>query len=585
MSGFNYDIILRILGGQSVTGAASSVTTLDRSINQVNRSVGQTSSAFNKAADSGKNFSNSVGSSISSLATKIGGVVAIVDSLKTTAKMEGLEQAIKFSGGNEGAANLEFLKSKITELSLPMEAAMEGFKTLSGGLTGTGIENQANKIFAAMSEASTVMKLSGDETKGALLALGQMASKGVVSMEELRGQLGERLPGAFMIAADAMGVTQTKFIEMVEKGDVLAKDFLPRFADALHEHFAGGVAEAVNSAQANFNKLGNSILTLKTVMGTELMPVAVSMINDYFVPAVKWIGDNISLVKTLAEVVGGAWLATKLYNTALFINGLFQAGVAIATKSSTAAFYAQYIATFGLAGAMEVLNAVMKVNLIGIVVSAVVALTAAVVYSWNKFEGFRNFLFSTWNIIKSTGKLIMDMLVTPFKLLGGLIGGVLTGDWSMLKKSLSDALNVGFRMTNIGKTIADDIDEGIAQGAASWRKSQAGDTVNAADFVTRFNVPNRNAVNKAFDMSVLPVSMVNGKKDKNKTVSEKTKAGIEGITKSKGVYNISIQVGNMVDKLTIMPNNVEYGVNEMVDILQSKLAQLINSANQIQQAN
>ena len=40
------------------------------------------------------------------------------------------------------------------------------------------------------------MGLSADQTSGVLLALQQMISKGTVQAEELRGQLGERLPGA-----------------------------------------------------------------------------------------------------------------------------------------------------------------------------------------------------------------------------------------------------------------------------------------------------------------------------------------------------------------------------------------------------
>jgi len=42
-----------------------------------------------------------------------------------------------------------------------------------------------------------------------------MASKGVVSMEELRGQLGEALPGALQAAASGMGVTTVDLIKLV----------------------------------------------------------------------------------------------------------------------------------------------------------------------------------------------------------------------------------------------------------------------------------------------------------------------------------------------------------------------------------
>jgi tape measure domain-containing protein len=64
-----------------------------------------------------------------------------------------------------------------------------------------------------------------------------MASKGKVSAEELRGQLGERIPGALGIAARAMGMTQAQFNEMLDSGKIMAEDFLPKFSKRIKKHF------------------------------------------------------------------------------------------------------------------------------------------------------------------------------------------------------------------------------------------------------------------------------------------------------------------------------------------------------------
>ena len=63
------------------------------------------------------------------------------------------------------------------------------------------------KIFVSLSEAGTALGLSNEDLNGSLYAISQMMSKGKVQAEELRGQLGERLPGAFNMAAEALGVT------------------------------------------------------------------------------------------------------------------------------------------------------------------------------------------------------------------------------------------------------------------------------------------------------------------------------------------------------------------------------------------
>lgn len=107
-----------------------------------------------------------------------------------------------------------------------MESSYKGFQTLSGSLKGTALEGQATRdIFDAVGIAATVMNLSAEQSEGAFLALSQMASKGKVQAEELRGQLGERIPGALNIAARAMGVTQAQLNDMLDKGKSMPQTF------------------------------------------------------------------------------------------------------------------------------------------------------------------------------------------------------------------------------------------------------------------------------------------------------------------------------------------------------------------------
>src|SRR5690606_27955139 len=77
------------------------------------------------------------------------------------------------------------------------------------------------QIFETVTKAAGVLGLKTHELEGVYLALEQMLSKGKVTTEELRRQLGERLPGAFGIMADALGVTTAKLDDMLKKGEVL----------------------------------------------------------------------------------------------------------------------------------------------------------------------------------------------------------------------------------------------------------------------------------------------------------------------------------------------------------------------------
>jgi hypothetical protein len=90
-----------------------------------------------------------------------------------------------------------------------------------------------------------------------------MVSKGTVSMEELRRQLGNALPGAFEIAARAMGVTTQGLTAMVKSGQLLSEDFLPKFAAQLQKELGEGAVEAAKTATAAFARLENEWLLLK----------------------------------------------------------------------------------------------------------------------------------------------------------------------------------------------------------------------------------------------------------------------------------------------------------------------------------
>lgn len=196
------------------------------------------------------------------------------------AKFEGYENAIRFASGADGAKNIHFLNKTIKSLNLDMASSFEGFQTLTGSLKGTSLEGKATRdIFDAVGVAATTMNLTADQSKGAFLAIGQMASKGKVQAEELRGQLGERIPGALGIAARSMGMSQIEFNKMLDSGKVYAEDFLPKFAKELKKTFEGGLPAAANSMQSAINKKNNAIMSFKLAFADVLRPALIGVLN------------------------------------------------------------------------------------------------------------------------------------------------------------------------------------------------------------------------------------------------------------------------------------------------------------------
>lgn len=190
--------------------------------------------------------------------------------VQTVTQFQAIESGLKAATGSTEAAQsaMAYVRAESDRLGLSLGSTAKDFTSFAASTRGTELEGEkTRKVFSAIAEAGTVLGLSADDMSGALLALSQMASKGTVSSEELRGQLGERLPGAFNIAAKAMGVTTAELGKMLEQGQVLASDFLPKFAEEMHRVFGPEAANASNNLRANLNRLQTAITDLFLAAG------------------------------------------------------------------------------------------------------------------------------------------------------------------------------------------------------------------------------------------------------------------------------------------------------------------------------
>ena len=171
-------------------------------------------------------------SSLNGLRSALIGVGALAfgrEVVQTTAQMEGLRNQMNFASGSamQGAKDFEYLRGISETLGLNFVSAATGFSEFAAAARDTKLEGQGVKdIFEGVAMASTAMNMTADESAGAFKALEQMLSKGKVSAEELRGQLGERIPGAFAIAARSMGMTTSELDKFMSEGKILSEEFL-----------------------------------------------------------------------------------------------------------------------------------------------------------------------------------------------------------------------------------------------------------------------------------------------------------------------------------------------------------------------
>ncbi|EPZ1836345.1 tape measure protein [Escherichia coli] len=175
-------------------------------------------------------------------------------------KKEASQRAAQFVLGDEGAKRAtEFVKNLADSSGVDQIETLSSFAKFSAG-AGDMNTDQKESLFSNVIGTSRLMGLSTDEINGILKAFEQMASKGKIQAEELRGQLGDRMAGAFQLFARSLGMTTEQLDAAMKNGKVLSKDVLPKVSAEMGRMIdkAGGWEKIINSTQTQLGHLSNS---------------------------------------------------------------------------------------------------------------------------------------------------------------------------------------------------------------------------------------------------------------------------------------------------------------------------------------
>lgn len=255
----------------------------------------------------------SLGSSLGKLAAGYLSIQAAMSAgkfvLDATLQVEKFETQLKTASNGQAdfGKNMAFLEDLSQTYKKNVVELGASFSQLTIATKGTALEGaETEKLFKAVTIASTALKMSTDDTTGTFRAFIQMVSKGNVQAEELRGQLGERLFGAFNIAARAMGKTTAELNGMLERGEVLASDLLPRMSDELLKTFSDDASEGAKS-------LGNNIEYAKGQLTLFIAELANGTgVTGFFSKAADDAGGLIQQLRILNKEVGAGAVALGL---------------------------------------------------------------------------------------------------------------------------------------------------------------------------------------------------------------------------------------------------------------------------------
>lgn len=270
--------------------------------------------AMNLQAEKFKNQAKKVNASIQSVRSSVlamsaafaGGALSIgafvSKATDTIRQLSKAQATLKNVSGNTGeyASNMSYLNGLVKQYNLEMITTIGNYSKFYSATKAAGLSvNELRNVFESVAKASTYFNLSQDETNGIFLALSQIASKGKVQMEELRGQLGERLPIAMSAMANGLKVSTSELQNMISKG-LDARKALNALADGLDMEI--GIVDT-NTIEGSINRLKN---TFTEIFNSPDIQKAFSKLINMFTGAMNLAANNIGnmLIATTAIVTG-----------------------------------------------------------------------------------------------------------------------------------------------------------------------------------------------------------------------------------------------------------------------------------------
>lgn len=190
-------------------------------------------------------------------------ISSFISSLVNTAREAGRARVVLrniSTDTREYARSLKFLAELTDKYGTDLIGTTEAFAKFKAAATPAGIAMaEQERIFSNISKAMASFGISGGEAALTMMAITQMMSKGKISSEELRRQLGERMPVAMQAMANAAGVSMSQLDKLLKEGKLRSAEIMGKFSDELAK-LSGDTS--TDNLESSLGRLKNSFTSL-----------------------------------------------------------------------------------------------------------------------------------------------------------------------------------------------------------------------------------------------------------------------------------------------------------------------------------
>jgi tape measure domain-containing protein len=166
------------------------------------------------------------------------------------------------------------------ELLIPLDEAYRRFTQLRASTVALNIDTQTTgEMFTGVAAAVLAAGGSMEDVDGAMRAVVQVFSKGKLSAEELRGQIGDRLPGAVVEFAQSAGYSMQELEKEFQAGGVTLDKFVTFLKEKSKESGDLTNAMATDSEYAGA-RLNKAFEGMRLTVGRAFQPMGAA-IQDF----------------------------------------------------------------------------------------------------------------------------------------------------------------------------------------------------------------------------------------------------------------------------------------------------------------
>ena len=296
------------------------------------------------------------------------GIRSLKNMFDTASRIQLVQKSIQ--GLTKDTQDWDYIQRQAFEKGVDLEVVAKGYRNFYSSARMAGFDKGGiQQMYSDMLLSTRAIGASTQQTEGALLALEQMLSKGRVSMEELRRQMGNAIPGAFEIGARAMNMTTAEFNNFVQKVGIASSEFVPKFIKQLKEEYAGGfkgISETLSFATTRLSvawklfqlrlfegesgkNLAKAIDTIaKLIISPQFMKFAqvLGKIVELFA---KLVSFSIKYIEYLPLMIGGIMLLTNSFKV------LGKEGLLAFSKVAKASLvlYGRWLLLFGILAVLQ----------------------------------------------------------------------------------------------------------------------------------------------------------------------------------------------------------------------------------------